>query len=162
MIYSRVLVKTISFCIMKLKGAIALYRIRALIPGIGKYSRCPLNVEIKIPEKVIIGDHVSIGPMSTLGGYGGIILEDYVRISKGVTIESAGLDLSGSLPYQHTGKPVRIKRGAWLGTRCMILGGVTIGEQAVIGAGAIISKDVPDGAIIVGSSTRVVGQVCGR
>jgi len=50
-----------------------------------------------------------------------------------------------------------IKNGAWLGTRCIILGGVTIGKNSVVGAGAVVVKDVPDYALVVGVPARQVG-----
>jgi maltose O-acetyltransferase len=156
MIYSRLLVKVIAFSRMKILGALALYRFRSLIKGVGVNSRCALSVEIKFPDKIKVGDHVAIGPMCTLGGYGGIILEDYVRVSKGVTIESAGLDSSSELPYKHIGKPIVIKKGAWLGTRCIILGGVTIGEHAIIGAGAVVSKNVSAYEVVVSQQVRKI------
>tara|TARA_B100000446_G_scaffold137525_1_gene129917 strand:- start:19366 stop:19839 length:474 start_codon:yes stop_codon:yes gene_type:complete len=156
MIYSKSVVVCVSYIVMKLKGALALYRLRATIAGVGRSSRCALSTEIKCPENVAIGDYVAIGPACTIGGYGGVILEDYVRVSKGVTIESASLDVEGELPYTHVSKPVHIKNGAWLGARCIILGGVTVGEQAVIGAGAIISKNVPDKAVVVAQPVRKI------
>jgi maltose O-acetyltransferase len=153
-LYSKTIIKTLPWFFCKIKGALGLYRLRALVTDVGKASRCPLNVELKCPENISIGDHVAIGPYSTIGAFEKVIIEDYVRISKGVVIETAGLNLKSKLPYKHKGKPIVIKRGAWLGTRCIILGGVTIGEYAVIGAGAIISKDVPNGAIVVSQTTR--------
>lgn len=154
MIYSKILVLSISYLKMKVQGAVGLFRFRSLVSSAGKSSRCHISVEIKYPDNIEIGNHVAIGPMVTLGGYGGIKMDDYVRVSKGATIESASLDFSGGLPYEHISQPIHIKTGAWLGARCIILGGVTVGERAVIGAGAIITKDVPDGAVIVSPSVR--------
>ena len=146
----------------KCVGALARLRFYILFPTAGKGSAAPLSVEFKCPENIKIGAHVAIGPMTTLGGFGGIVLEDYVRISKGVTLETAGLNLSSPLPYKHVGKQILVKRGAWLGTRCIILSGVTIGENAVVGAGAIVTKDVGDHEIVVAqplrSLTKPVGQ----
>jgi acetyltransferase-like isoleucine patch superfamily enzyme len=53
-------------------------------------------------------------------------------------------------------KPVTIKEGAWLATGCIILGGVTIGKNAVVGAGAVVNKDVPDFALAVGVPAKIV------
>jgi maltose O-acetyltransferase len=156
MIYSEKLVLALAYIFMKLKGAIALYRIRAILPGIGRKSRVHISVEIKHANNIKIGDHVAIGPAVTLGGYGGIEIDDYVRISKGASIESASLDLGTELPYKHIARPIHIKEGAWLGSRCIILGGVTVGKKAVIGAGAIVTKDVPDGAVVVAQPLRII------
>ncbi len=148
------LYKAAVFPFAKAMGLAARIRFFILFPNAGKGSRAPLSVDVKYPENIRIGENVAIGPLTTLGGYASIELEDLVRISKGVTIESAGLDLSSPLPYSHIGKPIVIKRGAWLGARCVILAGVTIGENAVIGAGAIIAKDVGPGKVVVAQPFR--------
>jgi len=85
-----------------------------------------------------------------LGAKSAIIINDYVRISKDVLIETADLDLQGELPYKHRSSPIVIGHGVWIGAKSIILGGVTIGDNAVIVAGAIISKDIPANAIVVG------------
>jgi len=61
-------------------------------------------------------------------------------------------DKESLLPY----KPVTIGNDVWIGTRAMILGGVTIGDGAVIGAGAIVTKDVPPFAIVAGVPARII------
>ena len=57
--------------------------------------------------------------------------------------------------------PVKIGRGCFLGTRCIILKGVTIGDGAVIGAGAVVTKDVPKGATAAGNPARIVSSGSG-
>jgi acetyltransferase-like isoleucine patch superfamily enzyme len=58
--------------------------------------------------------------------------------------------------------PVLIKRNAWIGTRAIVLKGVTVNADAVVAAGAIVTRDVPQGAIVAGSPARVVGWVPGH
>lgn len=53
-------------------------------------------------------------------------------------------------------KPILIKKGAWIGAGVSILPGVTIGKYAIVGAGAIVTKDVPDYGVAVGTPARVV------
>lgn len=132
-------------------------RFYALLPQAGR-STCHWSVEIKYPENIEVGDRVSIGPYSCLGAKSRIVLEDYVRISRGVIIETATLDRKTGLPYKHISKPITIKRGVWLASNVVVLGGVTIGENAVIGAGVVISKDVPDNAVIVGVHPRALSD----
>ncbi|HVP05110.1 MAG TPA: acyltransferase [Dehalococcoidia bacterium] len=55
--------------------------------------------------------------------------------------------------------PVTIRRGAWLGARCVILPGVTVGEGAVVAAGAVVVKDVPPNVMVAGVPARVVKQL---
>jgi UDP-2-acetamido-3-amino-2,3-dideoxy-glucuronate N-acetyltransferase len=54
-----------------------------------------------------------------------------------------------------------VKRGATLGANSTILCGITIGQYALIGAGAVVTKDVPDHALVVGNPARVTGWMCG-
>jgi UDP-2-acetamido-3-amino-2,3-dideoxy-glucuronate N-acetyltransferase len=53
-----------------------------------------------------------------------------------------------------------VRRGASLGANCTIICGVTIGENALVGAGAVVTKDVPDYALVVGAPARITGWVC--
>jgi acetyltransferase-like isoleucine patch superfamily enzyme len=55
--------------------------------------------------------------------------------------------------------PILVKRGAAIGSNATILGGVTIGEEAVVGAGAVVTRDVPDYEIVTGVPARRVGDV---
>ena len=57
-------------------------------------------------------------------------------------------------------RPTRVRRGVSLGANCTILCGVTIGQYAFIGAGAVVLKDVPDYALVVGNPGRVAGWMC--
>lgn len=56
-------------------------------------------------------------------------------------------------------KPVLLKRGCWVGANCIILPGVTIGENAVIGAGAVVTKSIPDFSIAVGNPAKVISII---
>jgi acetyltransferase-like isoleucine patch superfamily enzyme len=55
--------------------------------------------------------------------------------------------------------PIKISKGAWIGARCIILKGVTIGEGAVIGAGSVVTKDVPDWTMVAGNPARIVKRL---
>jgi len=122
-------------------------RFRALVPGAGD-SVCNWTVEIKHPQNLTIGNNVRIGPCASIGAASPITIKDNVVISRGVIIETAGLDLKKDIPYPHISKPIVIERGAWIATNAIILGGVTIGENALIGAGAIVGRDVPPNSIV--------------
>ncbi len=113
------------------------------------------RVDVKYRENVSLGKNIVIGADVTIGAHSPVTIGDFVRISKGVSIESATLDIRGPLPYKHKSRPVRIDRGVWLGMNSTILGGVTIGENSVIGANAVVSRDVPPNSICVGSANRI-------
>ena len=146
------------------RGATALMRVwsslrfKALVRGARGPNACHWSTEIKYPHNIQLGVHVAIGPGCTLGAMSPIVIGDYVRISKGAVIETAGLDLSTGRPYQHRAKPIAIQDGAWIGSNAIILGGVTIGENAIIGAGAVVTRDVPANAIVVGAATRTLSR----
>jgi UDP-2-acetamido-3-amino-2,3-dideoxy-glucuronate N-acetyltransferase len=57
-------------------------------------------------------------------------------------------------------RPTLVRRGASLGANCTIVCGTTIGRYAFVGAGAVVTRDVPDHALVVGNPARVVGWVC--
>jgi len=87
-----------------------------------------------------------------------ITLEDGVTLGPGVMVIT-GTHEMGSEVYRAgplTPRPVLIKRGAWLGARCLVLPGVTIGSGAVIGAGAVVTRDIPDNVVAAGVPARVI------
>ncbi|MBR1611186.1 MAG: acyltransferase [Methanobrevibacter sp.] len=101
-----------------------------------------------------IGNNVFINSNSLLMARGGITVEDDVLMAANVQLLSNNHD-----EYDRqvlTCKPIHIKKGAWIGAGASILAGVTVGEYAIVGAGAIVTKDVPDYAVVVGSPARVV------
>jgi acetyltransferase-like isoleucine patch superfamily enzyme len=135
---------------------IGLIRFKALVKNSGRYSFYNSKIDIKYGNNIVIGDHTLIGPYTTLGAKAKITIGSYVRISKGVLIETAGLDLSISPPYKHNAKEIVIGDGVWIASNAIILGGVTIGDNVIIGAGAVITKDIPKNSIVVGQAVRIL------
>ena len=131
-----------------------LARLHALAPHAGDCV-CHWTTELKYPEHIRFGRHVVIGPHCTLGASAPITLGDHVRLSKGVVIETAGLDFDIPPPYRHRAAPITVGDGVWLGAGAMVLGGVTIGRNAIVGAGAVVTRDVPERAVVVGAGVRV-------
>ena len=113
------------------------------------------------PAGIVLGDGVQIGRNFYFAGSGGIEIGSFCHISRNVTIYSRNHDYqSSALPYDQSFiyKAVKIGKCVWIGMNVNIAPGVTIGDGAIIGIGTTISKDVPAGAIVVGSSSRVVGH----
>ena len=101
-----------------------------------------------------IGDNVYINSNSLLMARGGIEIEDDVMLAANVQLLSNNHD-----EYDRqvlTCKPIHIKKGAWIGAGVSILPGVTIGKYAIVGAGAIVTKDVGDYEVAVGVPAKVV------
>ena len=109
---------------------------------------------------IIFGSNSSIGSNSVIVSTGGIELGESVLLAGGCYLSAGSYrpDVSGPIMDQdvYTNGPIRIGANSWLGTRTTILDGVTIGENAVIGACALVNKDVPDRAVAVGVPARVV------
>ncbi|MBR3214827.1 MAG: acyltransferase [Methanosphaera sp.] len=85
---------------------------------------------------------------------GGITIEDDAMLAANVQLLSNNHD-----EYDRQVllcNEITIKKGVWIGAGATILPGVTVGEYAIVGAGAIVTKDVPDYAVVVGSPARVV------
>lgn len=101
-----------------------------------------------------IGSNVFINSNSLLMARGGIEIEDDVMFASNVQLLSNNHD-----EYDRqilTCEKIHIKKGAWIGAGASILPGVTVGEYAIVGAGAIVTKNVPDYAVVVGSPAKVI------
>ncbi len=134
-------------------------RLAALIRNQGTGCVCHWNADLKCPHNIVLGNNVVIGTNVILGAASPIRLGDNVRISRDVLIETAGLNFQDNKPpYPHISKPIDIEQGVWIGARAIILGGVRIGENAVIASGALVNKDVPANAIVAGVPAKIVGK----
>ncbi|XPF93989.1 acyltransferase [Colwellia sp. RE-S-Sl-9] len=122
---------------------------------------CKFHGDVKVyySEGLKLGDNIRVGFGSFFFALGGISIGNNTQISRNVVIYSANHSTEGeAIPYddQYILKPVTIGKSVWIGMNVMILPGVTIGDGAVIGMGAVISKNVEPGAIVVGSSQRII------
>lgn len=93
-----------------------------------------------------------------------IYVGDYTMIGPSVTIATAGHPILPELRekgYQYNA-PVRIGKSCWIGAGVIILPGVTIGDNSVIGAGSIVTKDIPSGVVAVGNPCKVIRHVSER
>ncbi len=113
---------------------------------------------------IAIGRHVFVGLDTWLDDQFPelITIEDDVTVSFRVTLvvhdDAKRMDRTEAGAADGTVAPITLKRGCYLGAGCLLLPGVTIGEKAVVGAGAVVTKDVPAGKIAVGVPARVVGD----
>ena len=101
-----------------------------------------------------IGKNVFINSNLLAMARGGITIEDNVQIAGNVSLLTNNHD-----PYDRMilpCKPILIKRGAWIGANVVILRGISIGKHAIVGAGSVVTKDVPDYAVVVGNPAKVV------
>ncbi|MEY4905594.1 MAG: hypothetical protein RLZZ292_3409 [Bacteroidota bacterium] len=135
-----------------------LLRFKALVPNSGNGSFYNSDIQVKYGKNIKVGNSVKIGGGCTLGAMSSIVIKDNVTISKNVTIETAGLDMNTTIPYDHKAKPILIEDGVWIASNVIILGGVTVGSNSIIGAGVILTKNVKANSIIVGQENRILDK----
>lgn len=90
---------------------------------------------------------------------GGITLEDGVFIGPEAKIVTEGHPEQPELRHTLQVKPVVIRRKAWIGAGAIILPGVTVGENAIVAAGAVVTKDVPDNTIVAGVPAKTLRKI---
>ena len=127
-------------------------------PGTQIGDSCSIGQNVNIGNNVRIGNYVKI--QNNVSVYEGIELEDYVFCGPSMVFTNIKLPRSefpkrGSEFYAKT----LVKKSASIGANATIVCGVTIGEYALVGSGAVVTKDVPPYALVVGNPGRIVGKV---
>ena len=106
-----------------------------------------------------LGKNVFINHLCSFLDLGGITIEDNVMIGPRVNITSENHPVDISTRKTLIPAKVVVKRNAWIGAGATILPGVTIGENAVVAAGAVVTKDVPDNTIVGGVPAKVIKTI---
>jgi len=122
---------------------------------IGK--NCRIGQNVVIGPNVTIGDGVKI--QNNVSVYEGVTLEDHVFCGPSMVFTNV-FNPRSEIRRMDELRPTLVRRGATFGANCTILCGVTVGTYAFVGAGAVVLKDVPDFALVVGNPGRVVGWMC--
>jgi len=133
---------------------------------------CEIGDDVKIGTFVEIQKGVRVGNRCKISSHSficeGVTLEEEVFIGHGVTFindrfpRATATDGRPQTEADWSCVPTTVKRGASIGSGATILCGVAIGERAIVGAGSVVTKDVPDGAIVAGNPARVLRQVAQR
>ena len=111
--------------------------------------------EVRSPRKLKIGENTCIGHKATLDARGGLTIGTNVNFSSEVMIWTAQHDYRDP-QFGAVFKPVEIGNYVWLGPRCIILPGVTIGDGAVVAAGAVVNKNVDCYTVIGGVPAKKI------
>lgn len=112
-------------------------------------------------KNVTIGNHCGINHGVFILGHHRVEIGSYVVLSARCMLIDAGLDKDEFLEQdfpKHVKGPIRIEDGAWIGAGAIILAGVTVGHKAIVGAGAVVTRDVPPHAIAAGNPAKIIGR----
>lgn len=118
---------------------------------------CNIGQNVVISPDVVIGNGVKI--QNNVSVYSGVICEDDVFLGPSCVFTNV-INPRSFITRKDEFKPTLVKKGASIGANATIICGNTIGRYALIGAGTVVSKDVPDFALLVGNPGKVIGHVC--
>jgi UDP-2-acetamido-3-amino-2,3-dideoxy-glucuronate N-acetyltransferase len=121
-------------------------------------ERCNIGQNVVVGRSVRIGNGVKI--QNNVSVYEGVTLEDDVFCGPSMVFTNVHNPRS-HIPRKDEIKQTRVKKGATIGANATIVCGNTVGRYAFIGAGAVVTKDVPDYAVFVGNPGRIQGWICG-
>ncbi|WP_456432903.1 Gfo/Idh/MocA family oxidoreductase [Thermosulfuriphilus sp.] len=123
----------------------------------------------RIGDGCVIGQNVMIGPDVTIGRrckiqnnvsvYKGVTLEDEVFVGPSAVFTNV-INPRAFIERKDEFRPTLVRKGATIGANATVVCGVTIGEYAMVGAGAVVTRDVPPHALVVGVPARQIGWVC--
>lgn len=128
-----------------------------IFPQMGEGSRVGTPLTAVRPHMVNIGQNVVVMPGCLMMSAGGITIEDGAMIAANVQLISNNHDL-----YERqiiTCKPIHIGKNAWIGAGATILLGVTIGDNAVVGAASVVTKDVAANTIVAGNPAKFIKRI---
>ena len=138
-------------------------------PDLVNLYGCTIGAGTKIGAFVEIQKQSEIGRSCKISSHtficSGVTVDDDVFVGHGVMfindLYPRAVNEDGSQQTEADWETIktRVRRGASIGSNATILGGVTVGEQALVGAGAVVTRDVPDYAIVAGVPARVIGDV---
>ncbi len=128
--------------------------------GAGVFIGSQVYIQGRFDGRCVIGDHTWIGPQSYFDARD-LVLEDHIGWGPGAKVlGSAHTGLPVDIPIIQTDleiKPVRVQAWADIGTNAVLLPGVTVGRGAMVGAGAVVTQDVPAFAKVAGVPARIIG-----
>lgn len=118
---------------------------------------CTLGQNVFVARGVVIGDNVKI--QNNVSVYEGVILEDDVFCGPSMVFTNV-LNPRSHISRRHEYRRTLVRRGATIGANATVICGVTIGQYAFVGAGAVVTRDVPDFALVYGAPAVIRGWVC--
>ncbi|GKU26925.1 acyltransferase [Clostridium folliculivorans] len=120
-------------------------------------ERCNIGQNVVISPGVVLGNGVKI--QNNVSVYTGVICEDDVFLGPSCVFTNV-VNPRSFIERKSEYKETRISKGASIGANATIVCGNNIGRYALVGAGTVVTKDIPDYALVVGNPARIIGHVC--
>jgi UDP-2-acetamido-3-amino-2,3-dideoxy-glucuronate N-acetyltransferase len=120
-------------------------------------AKCSLGQNVYVGSQVVIGDNVRI--QNNVSVYDDVCLEDDVFCGPSMVFTNV-INPRSHVPRKNEYRRTLVKRGASIGANATIVCGNTVGRYAMVGAGAVVTKDVPDYALVIGTPARQLGWIC--
>jgi len=127
-----------------------------IMPGAIIGENCTIGQNVLVSSQAALGNNVKV--QNNVSVYTGVVCEDDVFLGPSCVFTNV-INPRSFISRKEEFRPTLVKKGATIGANATIICGVTIGEYALIGAGAVVTKDVPDYALIVGNPGRQIGWV---
>lgn len=119
---------------------------------------CSLGQNVYVDNGATVGNHCKIQNNGNV--YSGVTLEDYVFLGPSMTFTNVKTPRClYPTEAEHYSKTL-VQYGASIGAQAVVICGVTIGRHALVGSGSVVTRDVPDYALVVGNPARQIGWVC--
>jgi UDP-2-acetamido-3-amino-2,3-dideoxy-glucuronate N-acetyltransferase len=128
-----------------------------VMPGARIGRDCVLGQNVFVGADVVIGRRVKI--QNNVSVYEGVTLEDDVFCGPSAVFTNV-VNPRSHVPRRREFRPTRVRRGATIGANATLVCGHTVGRYAFVGAGAVVTGDVPDHALVLGVPARVAGWMC--
>lgn len=120
-------------------------------------ARCSIGQNVVVSPKVVLGDGVKV--QNNVSVYTGVVCEDDVFLGPSCVFTNV-INPRAFISRKEEFRPTLVKRGASIGANATIVCGHTIGAYAMVGAGSVVTRDVPDYGLVCGIPARVRGYVC--
>lgn len=128
-----------------------------ILPGTKIGQSCNVGQNVVIGPKVTVGNNVKI--QNNVSVYEGVVLEDDVFCGPSMVFTNV-MNPRSEVVRKHEYKQTLIKKGASIGANATVVCGNTVGSYAFVGAGSVVTKNVPNHALIVGNPARQIGWMC--
>ncbi len=128
-----------------------------VMPGVKIGRHCSLGQNVFIGAGAVLGNNIKV--QNNVSVYDGVILEDEVFCGPSMVFTNV-INPRSFISRKKEFRKTLVKRGATIGANATVVCGVTIGQYAFIGAGSVVTRDVPDYALVYGNPGRVRGWVC--